>query len=171
MTIMTPILLPERILQVLRIICPILNDARVEWAVSGSLALALHGLPVVPKDVDLQTDRVGVEQMAHLLGEYLVYPPGLHLGVRLVRSYLAQFRVQGIVVEAMGHMEFQTPDGRWSPAPSFRFKRAAVDYLGLEIPVVSLEFLWAFYTQLERPGRVALIEARLKALGEDGPGR
>jgi len=43
---MTNVLLPERIVQVLRVICPILNDARVEWAVSGSLALSLHGLPV-----------------------------------------------------------------------------------------------------------------------------
>ncbi|WP_243455033.1 hypothetical protein [Meiothermus sp. CFH 77666] len=161
---MTPLLLPERIVQVLRVICPILNDARVEWAVSGSLALALHGLPVVPKDIDLQTDRVGAEQMAQLLAEYLVYHPGMHLGIRLVRSYLAQFKIQGIVVEAMGNTEFQSQSGRWNPAPDFRHKRTAVDYLGLSIPVVSLEFLLAFYTQLERPGRVALIEARLKAL-------
>ncbi len=166
---MTPILLPERIVQVLRVICPILNDARVEWAVSGSLALALHGLPVVPKDVDIQTDRVGAEQMAQLLAEYLIYPPGMHLGVRLVRSYLAQFKVHDIVVEAMGYMEFQTVNGRWNPAPDFRHKRRTVDYLSLSIPVVSLEFLWAFYTQLERPGRVALIEARLKAEQGEGP--
>ncbi|GEM82937.1 nucleotidyltransferase domain-containing protein [Meiothermus hypogaeus] len=165
---MTPILLPERIVQVLRVICPILNDARVEWAVSGSLALALHGLPVVPKDIDLQTDRVGAEQMARLLAEYLVYPPGMHLGVRLVRSYMAQFKIQGLVVEAMGYMEFQTLNGRWKPAPDFRHKRTTVDYLGLSIPVVSLEFLLAFYTQLQRPGRVALIEAKLKTTAGEG---
>ncbi|WP_337869193.1 hypothetical protein [Meiothermus sp.] len=160
---MTPILLPERILRVLRVICPILNDAQVEWAVSGSLALALHGLPVVPKDVDLQTDRVGAEQIAQLLSEYLVYPPGIHLGVRLVRSYLAQYKIHDIVVEVMGNLEFQTLNGRWNPAPNFREKRQVMDYLGLSIPVVSLEYLLEFYTQLERPGRVALIEARLKA--------
>lgn len=165
---MTPILLPERIVQVLRVICPILNDARVEWAVSGSLALALHGLPVVPKDIDIQTDRVGAEQMAQLLAEHLVYPPGMHLGVRLVRSYLARFKVEGLEVEAMGNLEFQSPDGRWNPAPDFRRKRSVVDYLGLSIPVVSLEFLWAFYTQLQRPGRAALIEAKLKATPGEG---
>jgi len=165
---MVPILLPERIVQVLRVICPILNDARVEWAVSGSLALALHGLPVVPKDIDLQTDRLGAEQIARLLAEYLSYPPGMQLGVRLVRSYLAQLRIQGLEVQAMGQLEFQSPDGRWNPAPDFRQKRTTVDYLGLSIPVVSLEFLLALYTQLQRPGRVALIEARLKALGGGG---
>lgn len=165
---MTPILIPERIVQVLRVICPLLNDTRVEWAVSGSLALALHGLPVVPKDIDLQTDRVGAEQVARLLAEYLVYPPGMHLGVRLVRSYLAQFKIHDIVVEAMGKLEFQSPDGRWKPAPDFRHKRTTVDYLGLSIPVVSLEFLLAFYTQLQRPGRAALIEARLKASAGEG---
>lgn len=161
---MTNVLLPERIVQVLRVICPILNDARVEWAVSGSLALSLHGLPVTAKDIDLQTDRVGAEQIAHLLAEYLIYPPGMHLGVRLVRSYLCRFRIQGLEVEAMGNLEFQSPDGRWSPAPDFRQKRTTVDHLGLSIPVVSLDFLLALYTQLQRPGRAALIEARLKTL-------
>lgn len=163
--VMTPILLPERIVQVLRIICPILNDAQVEWAVSGSLALVLYGLPVVPKDIDLQTDRLGAEQIALLLSEYLTHPPGLHLGVRLVRSYLAQFRIQGLEVEVMGNLEFQNPDGRWNPAPDFRQKRTTIDYLGLSIPVVSLEFLLSLYTQLQRPGRVALIKARLEAMG------
>jgi hypothetical protein len=165
---MTPILLPERILRVLRVICPILNDAQVDWAVSGSLALALYELPVMPKDVDLQTDRVGAEQVAQLLSEYLVYPPGMHLGVRLVRSYLAQYKIHDVVVEVMGNLEFQTPSGRWIPAPNFHEKRQVMDYRGLSIPVVSLEYLLEFYTQLQRPGRVALIEAKLKAgSGED----
>lgn len=165
---MTPILLPERILQVLRVVCPILNDAQVEWAVSGSLALALHGLPVVPKDVDLQTDRVGAEQTAQLLAEYLIYPLGMHLGVRLVRSYLAQYKIHDIVVEVMGNLEFQTLNGRWNPAPNFREKRQVIDYLGLSIPIVSLEYLLEFYTQLQRPGRVALIEAKLKIGSGEG---
>jgi len=165
---MNPILLPERILQVLRVVCPILNDARVEWAVSGSLALALHGLPVVPKDIDIQNDRVGAEQIALLLTEYLVYPPGMHLGVRLVRSYLAQYKIRGTVVEVMGSLEFQTLNGRWNPAPDFRQKHQVIDYLGLSIPIVSLEYLLELYTQLQRPGRVALIGAKLKiGSGED----
>lgn len=163
---MTPILLPERITQVLRVICPILNDARVEWATSGSLALALHGMPVVPKDVVLQTDRLGAEQVAQLLAEYLIHPPGLHLGVHLIRAYMVQLKIGGLEVEVMGNLEFQSPDGRWSPAPDFRQKRSTVDHLGLSIPVVSLEFLLALYTQLQRPGRAALIKARLEAQGK-----
>ncbi|WP_280109455.1 hypothetical protein [Meiothermus ruber] len=33
--------------------------------------------------------------------------------------------------------------------------------------MVSLGFLLALYNQLQRPGRAALVEARLRALGED----
>jgi hypothetical protein len=112
--------LPRKIVQVLRIICPLLNGARVEWAVSGSLALSLHGLPVIAKDIDLQTDRVGTEQIAHLLAECLIYTPGMHLGVRL---YLCCFRIQGLEVEAAGSLEFQSPDAGFSPASDFRQKR------------------------------------------------
>lgn len=130
----------------------------MEWATGGSLALALQGLPVVPIVV-LQTDRVGAEPVAQLPAEHLIHPPVLRLGVRLIRAYMPQLKY-GLEVEVIGNLEFQSSDGRWSPAPNFRQKRSTVDHLGLSIPVVSLEFLLAFYTQLQRPGRAALIKAQ-----------
>jgi len=129
---MNPILIPERILQVLQVLCPILNDARLDWAVSGSLALALYGLPVVPKDVDIQTDRIGVEQMAALLAEYLVYPP------RHAPGGASGALVPGPVQGAWGLGRGDGPHGVSDPGralePRARLSTQAADarYLGLQ---------------------------------------
>jgi len=160
------ILLPERITIALQLLTATLADS-VDWAVSGSLALALYGLPVIPKDIDLQTDRAGAEQIARLLAPYQVYAPGLHLGVRLMRSYLGQYRIQDVVVEVMGDLEYQSVNGSWHNAPDFKLQRRVREYLGLEVPVVSLEYLYEFYLQLQRPARVALIQARLEEENRD----
>lgn len=158
------ILLPERIATTLQLLSVSL-EGRVEWAVSGSLALALYGLPVVPKDIDLQTDRAGADKIAQVLDPYQVYPPGLHLGVRLMRSYLGQYKIEGVVVEVMGDLEYQSVNGSWHGAPDFKAQRRTMEYLGISVPVVSLEYLYEFYLQLQRPARVALIQARLEAEG------
>lgn len=155
------ILLPDKITAALRVLLHTL-DQGVEWAISGSLALALYGLPVVPKDIDLQTDRSGADALSRLLQAYQVYPPGLHLGVRLMRSYLAQYRIEGVVVEVMGDLEYQSVNGSWHRAPDFKLQRRTQEYLGISVPVVSLEYLHEFYLQLQRPARVALIEAKLQ---------
>jgi len=155
------ILLPERITNTLQLLSVSLSD-RVEWAISGSLALALYGLPVIPKDIDLQTDRAGADKIAQILEPYQVYPPGLHLGVRLMRSYLGQYKVEGVVVEVMGDLEYQSVNGSWHNAPDFKAQRRTMEYLGITVPVVSLEYLHKFYLQLQRPARVALIQARLE---------
>jgi hypothetical protein len=163
------ILLPDKITAALKVLSSTLGEG-VEWAVSGSLALALYGLPVVPKDIDLQTDRAGADAIARLLGAYQVYPPGLHLGVRLMRSYLGQYRVEGVVVEVMGDLEYQSVNGSWHNAPDFKLQRRTLEYLGISVPVVSLEYLHEFYLQLQRPARVALIEAKLEAQRTGGEG-
>ena len=46
-------------LAVLRDLCLALADGQVNWVLTGSLAFALQGLPVEPRDVDVQTDQVG----------------------------------------------------------------------------------------------------------------
>ena len=39
------------------------------WAIGGSVALALHGLPVVPRDLDLLADHIAVRTLIMGLGD------------------------------------------------------------------------------------------------------
>ena len=101
------ILMPDQFAEAFRVIYRALLDNKVEWAVTGSMALALHELPVLPKDIDIQTDLAGANQVAKLLKPYLIRPPGLQLDAFIVRSYLAQYKVQNVAIELMSGLEYQ----------------------------------------------------------------
>ena len=49
---------------------PIVRSGR--WAVGGSAALALHGLPVDPRDLDLVADRAAASELIAGLGDALM---------------------------------------------------------------------------------------------------
>ncbi len=51
-----------------------LADLGVDWYVGGSTAAWLLGGAIVPRDIDLGADRAGVDQLARLLGDYLIEP-------------------------------------------------------------------------------------------------
>lgn len=44
------------------------------WWLRGSAALAVRGLPLVPRDIDLTTDDAGAQRLGTLLHNYLVEP-------------------------------------------------------------------------------------------------
>jgi hypothetical protein len=52
----------------------IIQGATIHWWLVGSAALAVRGLDVAPRDIDLVVDDVGAYQLAELLQAYLVEP-------------------------------------------------------------------------------------------------
>ena len=75
----------------------------VAWFIGGSVAALLQGASVRPRDLDLGTDRVGVDRIATLLADYLIEPvaptdwPGRGF-VRGARAFVGSF-AQGLRVE------------------------------------------------------------------------
>ena len=49
-----------------------LQDRPVNWVVTGSFSFALQGVPVTPRDIDLQTDLGGALAIEQLLSKYVV---------------------------------------------------------------------------------------------------
>lgn len=56
----------ERHLTVLKKIYRRLKNTDIIWAITGSTAFALQGLPFVPKDIDLQTNKYGAYEVEKL---------------------------------------------------------------------------------------------------------
>jgi hypothetical protein len=88
------------------------------WAVGGSAALALHGVPVEPRDVDVIADRLAVSELVDGLGETVVMDsaPWDRGDVRAARRVLAvvegfelEILVEVEAVDAGGHVVMTTP--------------------------------------------------------------
>jgi len=62
----------QRVLQVLRLLSEEFRKANVRWVLAGSLSLALQGVRIEPRDIDILTNRQGVFKINGILKKYEV---------------------------------------------------------------------------------------------------
>ena len=75
---------------VLREIVRRLDEANVRYTVVGGTSLALHGLPLPVKDLDIETDPAGAYRFAELFAAHIVEPVALKES-RSYRSHFGRF--------------------------------------------------------------------------------
>lgn len=83
------------------------------WAVAASTALALQGVAVQPRDIDIQTDEVGAYEIERLFSANSVRPVR-HSSAERVQSHYGSLAIEGIEVEIMGTLQTREPGGAWS---------------------------------------------------------
>lgn len=130
-----------KILKALQIIYPELtNPGRkpINWAVTGSLGMVLHGMQMDIHDIDIQTDKEGAYEIERRLVKYLVKLVHFKASER-IRSYFGVFEIGGIKIEVMGDMQHLLHDQTWDSPVSLESIRDWVDYADMHIPVITLE--------------------------------
>ncbi len=132
------------------------------WAVSGSAALALHGLPVTCRDLDILTSAYDAERVAASVPGLELEPLALRVRAGL-RARIARFRVAGVEVEILGDVEDELPGGGWTGPPRLGEEVEHVELLTRRCPLMSLPALRAAYEAIGSPEKLALIEIALKA--------
>lgn len=90
--------------KVLKQILARLQDQPIEWVVTGSLGMALQGVPVEVHDIDLQTDQAGAYAIERCLAEYVTMPVH-YLASERIRSHFGQLQIDGMQVEIMGALQ------------------------------------------------------------------
>jgi hypothetical protein len=99
-------LLEERFLRVLRIIIDRLEGRGIDWALSGSSNLALQGMNLTPKDIDIITTKEGAYEIANALKEFMIEPVEFRAGKKLA-SYHGRALIEGIGVEIIGEFKIK----------------------------------------------------------------
>jgi len=143
-------------LAVLQRICASLRDTSVNWAVTGSLALALQGVPVEVHDIDLLTDEAGAYEIERHLFEFLT------LMVRFsaeehIRSHFGALTIDGVKVEIIGDVETRRADQSWERGWDLARYKRVVEVEGMQVPVLSLECEYEAYQRLGRTEKVELL--------------
>ncbi len=134
--------------EVLRLLCDRLGEG-VTWAVTGSVGMALQGIPVEPHDIDLQTDAAGAYEIQRRLAEYSVQPVAFLAGERM-RSHFGRLVIEGIQVEIMGDIEKRLSDGAWDPPPDLLAIIRHVVIADRRIPVLDLAYEVEAYDKIGR---------------------
>ncbi|MFF5173349.1 HAD family hydrolase [Micromonospora sp. NPDC000089] len=139
-----------------------LAGPRVTWALTGSAALALHGVAVTPKDVDVITDLAGIEELRGSVDAGLVQGPFETSDVAAdARLRLA---VNRTAFDILVRVRNRRPDGTWSAAAT-PADRLWLPSLGLKLPVLPLSTLLRVAEDRGRAAQVAAIRTRLRTLG------
>ena len=92
-------MIEQQYLKVLGKICTRLKDHQIDWAVTGSLGMALQGMEIEVHDIDLQTDQQGSYALDNLFPEYVVKHVHYSISER-IRSYLSVMEIDGIKVDS-----------------------------------------------------------------------
>lgn len=132
----------------------------MDWATSGSAALALQGVPVSCADLDLATTADGAPAVEQALAGDVIEPLGFReRGV--IRGHLGRVKLVGIEVEVLGDIQNRQPDGTWTPPPRLSEHIHYVRLNEKPCPVLNLTYLRAAYTAMGRTDKVRLIEETL----------
>lgn len=109
----------------------------INWAVTGSLGMVLHGMQMDIHDIDIQTDKEGAYEIERRLVRYLVKLVHFKASER-IRSYFGAFEIVGIKIEVMGDMQHLLPDQQWDLPVRLESCYDWVDYADMHIPVITL---------------------------------
>ena len=162
----------DALAKVMRCVIPAMFRSQQPWALMGSLASVLQGMPdYIPPDIDLVTTTKGAYEMEGCLSNIGATVRAVSLSTAgPYTSHFGIFDVDGVKVEVMGDLIIECDDGslhtedhwsRWS-------QRVRVLHIrDMHIPVVPLEWQIVANALLRRPERVAGCARQLLAGGYD----
>lgn len=134
---------------------------RGRWAVGGSASLALHGLPVEPRDLDLLVDHAAADEMVDGLRDAVVSDEtGWDRGdVRAVRRALAV--VHDVEVEILEAVEAVGTAGNVVAATPDLSQVDRIVVNGRPIPVLPLATMQVLLDATGKRDRAALVARAL----------
>lgn len=138
-----------------------LNSGEIKWAVTGSLGFALQGMDVDVNDIDIQTNKSGAYEIEYRFSEYVVRNV-VFTSSEKIRSHFGELGIEGIKVEIMGDIQKRLPDGIWESPIDIDSNRCFINFDGLSIPVMSLEYEYEAYYKLGRIEKAEQIKRYLE---------
>ncbi len=154
-------MIPSSYLSVLRQLAPRLATLDIDWAITGSVGMALQGMPLDVHDIDLQTDEAGAYAIEREFA-HCVYRPVSMVDRESFRSFLGALVLDGIKVEIIGDMQKRLPDGTWEPPVRVGDITLWIATAGMRLPVLSLEHEVQAYQLMGRLEKAALIRDWLR---------
>ena len=139
----------SKIENVLLILNNRLNPIAIKWMIAGSLGLALHGLNVNPRDVDLVFHQKDLSKVCGLFFDYNPSSPELGFNKEYEFSKLS---IDNLGVELLGDFEHGSYGIELSKGYDL------IPFHGFNIPVMTLEGQKRCYESERKIGKIKLIE-------------
>lgn len=149
-------MISESHIQVLIKIAAALGNRNIDWVVTGSMGMALHGVPLEVHDIDLQTDKNGVFEIEEIFKENIIAPIAFRSSDRL-QSYFGKLEIDGIQVDLMGDLQHRSTDLSWEEPVKVAEHREWLECGDLSVPMMPLEYEVVAYSKMGRIERAKLL--------------
>ena len=101
----------KKLIDALKQIARDLSTHKIKWVLVGSLSLALQGVRIDPKDIDILTDKEGALKLNKIWEKYKI--KNVEFGeTDRFRSYFGKFKIKDVKIEVMGDLE-EKLRGKW----------------------------------------------------------
>jgi hypothetical protein len=152
---MTTMLEPS-LLVALRALYARLNFQPINWAITASCGLALQGVPVGVRDIDLATDRTGAYRIEQLFAAEVIRPVQFS-SAETIQSHYGAFELEGYTFEIMGDVQYRRADGNWDDPLDFTPHKHYLQIEEMKLPVLTLEYEYESYVRLGREAKIKLL--------------
>lgn len=142
--------------QTLRVFANRIRARDIEWAITGSLGLALHGIDVGIGDIDIQTDEHGAYKIERALEHNIVRRVKFSVADR-IQSHFGELNVEGVKIEIMGALQKKLSGEVWESPVDVKEHLQNLECDGITLPVLSLDYLEKAYRILGREEKAQLI--------------
>lgn len=150
------IMLPEQHLKVLQKIYDKLNGTNINWVITGSTAFAIQGIPLIPNDIDIQSDKDGAYQIEECMKEFIVKRICLSSNGN-ISSYFGCLVIDGIKVEIMGDIQ-KNINGIWEEPVDLKKYKTYVTLQGMKLPILDLEYECDAYMKMGRTEKAMMLK-------------
>jgi hypothetical protein len=137
------------LLRALKRISVKLNQTDIDWVLTGSTGFYIRGMRADVNDIDIQSDRLGIERIQDLFKEHMVRNIQFS-GTDLIRSYFGEARLEGTKIEFMGDIQRRMSEGTWSKPISIKDHRQFIAFQDMYLPVLDLQYEYRAYLELGR---------------------
>jgi len=142
-------MLPREFETALQTILEQLTGLPEAWALTGSVGMVLQGMPLQVHDIDVQTSPLGAIQIQQRLEGWMVEPVR-QVESLFMRSLLGKAVVEGVEVEIIGGVQKRLEGGGWEEPVNVAEHRRWVEWRGLNVPVLALEYEAEAYRRMGR---------------------
>jgi predicted nucleotidyltransferase len=154
----------QRIKEAIKFIVSRLENKKIKWVLIGSASLALQGVKIKPKDIDILTDKKGAFKIEKLFEEYKVRIFSVKLShSKLFKSYFGKFKFKDVKFEVMGDLK-EKAGNKWVSFFARLKSPKIVNLEGMKISVSSLQEQLRSYSKLGRKKDVIRVKKIKEAL-------
>ena len=149
-------MLPEQHMKVLQKIYDKLNGTNINWAITGSTAFAIQGIPLIPNDIDIQSDKDGAYQIEEFMKEFSVKRICLSSNGK-ISSYFGCLVIDNIKVEIMGDIQ-KNINGTWEEPVDLKKYKTYITLQNMKLPILDLEYEYEAYMKMGRVEKAMILK-------------